>query len=96
MATEESTLLTTAFTGKQVRALANRFTSVLDPHAHELPPYPLQHALTRELRRKAAEAGNTGLMGMWAGQGTRLTRALPASELVATRETEQALARLRG
>lgn len=96
--TETSTHVTRAYTGKAVRAIANTFTRTLGPHEAELPEYPIQHALTRDLRRKAADVGNTDLMGMWAGQGTRLLQSAPSAELMAgwVRQIEATLERLKG
>jgi nitronate monooxygenase len=48
-----------------------------------LAPYPVQNALTREIRTAATKAGNADLLSLWAGQGARLARELPAGELVA-------------
>jgi nitronate monooxygenase len=40
------------------------------------------HTLTSELRRRAAERGDSDLMSLWCGQGVRLATELPAAELV--------------
>ncbi|MYQ46985.1 nitronate monooxygenase, partial [Streptomyces sp. SID4985] len=40
------------------------------------------HHLTAPLRRAAAGAGDAQGMALWAGQGHRLARALPAGRLV--------------
>ena len=56
-------------------------------HEAELPPYPIQNALTADIRAAATRAGNPDYMSLWAGQGVGLTslrpEAQPAAELVA-------------
>jgi nitronate monooxygenase len=47
-----------------------------------VPPYPVMHTLTAELRRRAAERDEPDLMSLWCGQGIRLATELPAGELV--------------
>jgi nitronate monooxygenase len=49
----------------------------------DLPPYPVMNALTRDLRRAAAERGDASVLSLWAGQGVGLAREMPAAELVA-------------
>jgi nitronate monooxygenase len=94
--TEESTCVTRAFSGKPVRALENRLIRELRSHEGEWPAYPIQNALTRDIRRKASELGRTEFMGMWAGQGSRLSEGRSATELMAVwvSDVEQLLGRL--
>ena len=82
-ADETNTVVTKAFSGKPARGIRNRFAEAF-PAVTPLPPYPLLHTLTRDLRRAAATAGRADLLSLWAGQGVRLGRELPAAELVAT------------
>ncbi|HEX5566313.1 MAG TPA: nitronate monooxygenase [Streptomyces sp.] len=74
------TELTRAFSGRPARGLVNRFTAEYGPHAPAA--YPQVHHLTAPLRRAAAAAGDPHAMALWAGQGHRLARRLPAGELV--------------
>jgi nitronate monooxygenase len=77
----EDTVVTAAVTGKPVRAIRNR---LVDELAGVPPlPYPQLHTWTAELRRAAAEAGRSDLMGMWAGQTAAMASEQPAGELVA-------------
>lgn len=91
----EDTVITTAFSGRRARGLLNRFAADLAAHATELPPYPILNALTRDLRRVAAEQGDAGLLSLWAGQAIGLAGELPAAELVGrlAEQTEAALRR---
>src|SRR6267142_2434789 len=93
-ARDDSTVITRAFSGRAARGLGNRFTREMS--GEPLAPFPVQNALTREIRAAAAKAGDSGLLSLWAGQGAPLLREEPARELVARilREAEAALARL--
>ncbi|MDF6021222.1 nitronate monooxygenase [Streptomyces sp. JH34] len=87
-----TTTLTRAFSGRPARGLVNRFVREHGPYAPAA--YPQVHQLTGGLRRAAAEAGDAQGMALWAGQGHRLARELPAGELVnlLVAETEAARA----
>ncbi len=74
------TELTRAFTGRPARGLVNRFLREHGPYAPAA--YPQIHYLTSPLRRAAAQAGDPQGMALWAGQGHRMVRELPAAELV--------------
>ncbi|GHF73109.1 nitronate monooxygenase [Streptomyces thermodiastaticus] len=84
------TELTRAFTGRPARGLVNRF---IREHGRFAPAaYPDVHHLTAPLRRAAAAVGDTQGMALWAGQGHRMARALPAGELVQVLAAELAQA----
>ena len=73
------TTLTWAFSGRPARGLANRVTAeVVSPL-----PYPLQNALTRELRTAAARAGRAEFLSLWAGEGVHRGREGTAAEILA-------------
>lgn len=74
------TELTRAFSGRPARGLVNRFMREHGPYAPAA--YPQVHQLTQGLRKAAAAAGDAQGMALWAGQGHRLARALPAGQLV--------------
>ncbi|MFF6881927.1 nitronate monooxygenase [Streptomyces sp. NPDC012421] len=74
------TALTRAFSGRPARGLVNRFMREHGPYAPA--GYPEIHHLTAPLRKAAATAGDAQGMALWAGQGHRLARELPAGELV--------------
>ncbi|MFO7288382.1 MAG: nitronate monooxygenase [Bacillota bacterium] len=79
---DDGTVLTRSFSGKYARGLRNRFVSEMEKYEEEWPDYPVQNALTRDIRREAARRGNPDLMSLWAGQSASLSRSLPAGELV--------------
>jgi nitronate monooxygenase len=92
------TRLTRVFSGRPARGLVNGFMDAMRVHEESMPVYPVQNALTGELRAAATRAGDVEAMSMWAGQGAALARALPVAELVArlVREYDAAAAALSG
>ena len=77
------TRLTRLFSGRWARGLVNGFMQAQRADEAAVPAYPLQNALTAELRAAATRAGDTDLMSLWAGQGAAMARPLPAQALVA-------------
>ncbi|GAA4801721.1 nitronate monooxygenase [Streptomyces ziwulingensis] len=84
------TELTRAFSGRPARGLLNRFLREHGPYAPSA--YPDVHHLTAPLRKAAAQAGDPQGMALWAGQGHRLARELPAGQLVEVLVAELAAA----
>jgi nitronate monooxygenase len=85
------TELTRAFSGRPARGLVNRFMREHGPYAPAA--YPEIHHLTSPLRKAAAKAGDAQGMALWAGQGHRMARELPAGRLVEVLVAELASAR---
>ncbi|QHA04572.1 nitronate monooxygenase [Streptomyces broussonetiae] len=85
------TELTRAFSGRPARVLVNRFVREHGPYAPAA--YPEVNHLTSPLRKAAAKAGDAQGMSLFAGQGHRLARELPAGELVEVLAAELAAAR---
>ncbi|WP_432173397.1 nitronate monooxygenase [Streptomyces sp. Tue6028] len=85
------TELTRAFSGRPARGLVNRFLREHGPYAPAA--YPEVHHLTSPLRKAAARAGDAQGMALWAGQGHRMARELPAARLVEVLSAELAAAR---
>ncbi|WP_134698643.1 nitronate monooxygenase family protein [Ammoniphilus sp. YIM 78166] len=80
--TEEQTTLTTAFSGKLARGIKNLFMNEMESHQQEILPYPIQNTITRDIRLAAAQQNQPEYLSMWAGQGIRLSKKLPANELI--------------
>jgi len=95
-ARDDATVITRAFSGRPARGLVNRFIEEMAPVEADLPPFPVQNALTRDIRTAAARAGDREGLSLWAGQGVPMSRDLPAAELVRQlmQETEAAFARV--
>lgn len=81
-ASEDSTRLTKSFSGKTARGISNQFFFEMNSFENSLPPYPVQNELTKGIRKQAAVEKNREYMSLWAGQGTRLSQAMSAEELV--------------
>lgn len=80
--TEIGTTLTRAFSGRLARTLKNRFSRELQPYEADLPGYPVQLALTHDIRQAAAQQDRAEFMPLWAGQGCSSCEAKPAKELL--------------
>lgn len=91
-ATDEDTVITRAFSGRSARGIVNHFIEALRPHEAEVAPFPMQNALTRDIRQAAARADRGEYLSLWAGQAARLAAARPAAEVV--RETVEQAERL--
>lgn len=94
----DPTVVTRTFSGRPARGLRNAFIERMQPYEALVPPYPIQNALTAEIRQAAARAGRLEFMSLWAGQAASLCRSLPAAMLVETlvRETQEALRQMKG
>jgi len=79
---EQSTVLTRSFSGKPARGIKNKFISEMEPHAEIIPSYPVQNALTKDIRSAAGKQNQTEFLSLWAGQGVRLSKSKTAEELV--------------
>ncbi len=75
-----TTVLTRVFTGRLARGIPNRFQREMAVFEDDLPPYPIQSALTQSLRRAANDRGLHDYVHLWAGQAASLTTAGPAAE----------------
>ncbi|WP_329117132.1 nitronate monooxygenase [Streptomyces sp. NBC_01465] len=85
------TELTRAFSGRPARGLVNRFMREHGPYAPAA--YPQVHHLTAGLRKAAAGVGDAQGMALWAGQGHRQAREMPAGQLVEVLASELDAAR---
>jgi len=75
-----TTVLTRVFTGRLARGIPNRMVRELSAFEAELPPYPVQNALTQVLRRTANERGRPEYVHLWAGQAAPLVSPGAAKE----------------
>ncbi|WP_345812532.1 nitronate monooxygenase [Paraburkholderia sp. PREW-6R] len=89
---DTSTTVTRAITGRHARGIRNPLMQRLGEAAEKIAPYPVQNALTQELRQTAARAGNGDYLSLWSGQGAPLGQKraenLSAKELVAQLDAE--------
>ena len=78
------TRLTRAFSGRYARGLENRFMQVMEAVEDQVPPYPVQNALTGPIRFEAAKRGDSELMSLWCGTGVGRARRMSAAKLMET------------
>ncbi len=69
---DTSTSVTRAITGRHARGIRNALMTQLAGQPDSVAPYPVQNALTQELRQTAARAGDAGYLSLWSGQGAPL------------------------
>jgi nitronate monooxygenase len=93
-ARDDSTRLTRAFSGRHARGIANDFMRRLAAEEEQVPAYPVQNALTGDIRQAALRQGRSEYLSLWAGQGAAMARPLPAAELVRRLMAELAACRL--
>lgn len=79
---EGTTRLTRSFSGRYARGIENGFMRQMAAVEAQVPPYPIQNALTGSIRAAAAKSGDTELMSMWAGTGFARARPMPAGRLI--------------
>lgn len=79
---EDSTEITRVYSGKASRGIQTKFMIDMRQYPGNIPAYPIQNALTRDIRQAAAKANNPEYMSLWAGQGLRLAGAQPAASIV--------------
>ncbi|RAL26307.1 NAD(P)H-dependent flavin oxidoreductase [Thermoflavimicrobium daqui] len=72
--TEESTVLTTAFTGRPARGLRNTLIDQFEATGVPPLPFPSQHALTSPIRQAASQQKKAQFLSLWAGQATHLLK----------------------
>lgn len=77
-AADTATRTTKSFTGRAARGIVNEFMQRMQPHENEVPLYPVQNALTADIRQAARQAGRPEFLSLWAGQGAGMSRARPA------------------
>jgi nitronate monooxygenase len=89
---DTSTTVTRAITGRHARGIRNPLMQRLSESIDRIAPYPVQNALTQELRQNAGRAQNSDYLSLWSGQGAPLGRArregIGAAELMAQLEQE--------
>ena len=79
---DDQTRLTNAFSGRPARGIENRFMREMSGSEEEFPDFPILNTLTGPLRKASAEKDNPDFVSLWAGQGCRMTREMPAADLL--------------
>jgi nitronate monooxygenase len=78
---DESTVITNVMTGRPARGIANRAMREVGPVSPDAPAFPHAAAAFAPLRAAAEKQGKVDFTNLWAGQGVRLGREMPAAEL---------------
>ncbi len=81
MVADDATHLTRVFSGRYARGIENDFMREMQAVSDMIPEYPIQNALTQELRAAAAKAGDAEALSLWAGQSVKLARPGPAADI---------------
>jgi nitronate monooxygenase len=85
-AADTSTRATKSFTGRAARGIVNDYMRRMEPHENQVPAFPVQNALTTEIRQAANKSNRPEFISMWAGQAAALSRVrqetIGAAELV--------------
>ena len=92
-APDDPTRATRVFSGRYARGIENEFMRELESVEAEIPAYPIQNALTQDLRAAAARANRTDVQSLWAGQAVKLARPARSGDLTEQlwRETREVL-----
>ena len=80
-APDDPTRLTRAISGRYARGIDNAFMRAMRPLEDQIPPYPIQNALTQDLRAAAAKAGSPDVLSLWAGQSVKLAQPGKAADI---------------
>jgi nitronate monooxygenase len=78
---DDATRLTRVFSGRFARGIENTFMREMQANESIIPAYPIQNALTQELRAAAARAGSAEALSLWAGQSVALARKGGAADI---------------
>ncbi|MCH5586632.1 nitronate monooxygenase [Shimazuella sp. AN120528] len=79
---EDATEVTRAYSGKDARGIRTTFMNEMQHFPSTIPAFPIQNAMTKDIRQAAAKANNSEYMSLWAGQGLRLATDHPAETIV--------------
>lgn len=79
---KDSTVLTSAFSGKFARGIKNKFIERMSNHKKYILPFPIQNAMTRGMRNEAGKQNCTDFMSLWAGQSANLCREISVAKLM--------------
>lgn len=79
---EDSTAVMHFYSGKPARGIVTDFMKDMRYYEGEIPAYPIQNALTRDIRQAASKANDPAYLSLWAGQGLRLATDQEAAKIV--------------
>src|SRR4030088_1991329 len=80
-ARDDSTVITNVMTGRPARGAPNRVRREFGPIPPDAPAFPHASTGLGPLRAAAEKLGKVDFTNLWAGQGVRMGRYMPATEL---------------
>jgi nitronate monooxygenase len=80
-ATDDSSVLTTLFTGRPARGIVNRFIREMEPMNPQAPKFPNAANPLAPLRAAAEKAGTGDFSPLWTGQASALAHECSAADL---------------
>jgi nitronate monooxygenase len=80
-APDDATVITNVMTGRPARGVANRVMREVGPISADAPAFPHAATSLAPLKAAAEKLGKVDFTNLWAGQGLRMGRELPAEEL---------------
>jgi nitronate monooxygenase len=92
-AADATTVVTRVYSGRDARVVRTRFVDEMTGSGVDVLPFPLQAAVTADVRAAALAAERADLLFLLAGQGASMLREMPAAGFVETlvRETGEAI-----
>lgn len=82
-ATEESTAVTTALSGRPARGIRNRIVDSVEKSGVDSLPWPYQAVAASDIYREMAARGDAEWFPVWAGQGLRTAKVVqPAADII--------------
>lgn len=82
-ATSEDTVITKVFSGRPARAIQNEMIQHINQWRTPIQPFPIQNALTKDIRTYAKEQENSNYQSLWAGTGVgNLKKEETVSEII--------------
>jgi nitronate monooxygenase len=80
---DTDTKITKVFSGKSARGFKNEMMMGFEKlQIENLPPYPIQHILTSDIRKEAGRRKNKEMLSLWAGQASAMSKRQSAEELI--------------
>ena len=79
---EDQTIITRAFSGRPARGVRNDFIDRWNHSGLATMSFPWHNTLTRAVRRAGASRNDSSVQSLWAGQGLRMLRQGPATEIM--------------
>lgn len=74
------TVITKVFSGRPARAIRNRFIREIEGSNLDIQPFPIQNAMTKDIRAAGSKMAASDFLSLWAGQGVGAVNRLETVE----------------